>query len=87
MPQEPEIPDSNEPKSIEDRLNDLLENTYSANKPYRVMFLANNQGSGVSYKKGQDMRLSVTVCFIMYNEPSMSTSFLSQAGGEDDGIF
>lgn len=87
MPQEPEIPDNNEPKSIEDRLNDLLENTYSANKPYRVMFLANNQGSGVSYKEGQDMRLSVTVCFIMYNEPSMSTSFLSQAGGEDDGIF
>ena len=85
MPQEQKIPDNNEPKSIEDRLNDLLENTYAANKPYRVMFLANNQG-GVSYKEGQDMRLSVTVCFIMYNEPSMSTSFLSQAGSDDDGI-
>ena len=71
-----------EPKSIEERLNDLLEQT-SANMPYRITFLAN---TGDSYKSVQNMRLSVTVCFIMYNEPSRETSFLNNTESGDNAI-
>lgn len=71
-----------EPKSIEERLNDLLEQT-SANMPYRITFLAN---SSDNYKSVQNMRLSVTVCFIMYNEPSRETSFLNDTESGDDAI-
>lgn len=86
MTQEPQMPDNDEPESIEDRLNDLLENTHTSNKPYTFMYLTNNEGNGVSYKEGQDMRLSVTVCFIMYNEPSIETSFLSQIRSGNNGV-
>lgn len=87
-PSEPETPEDNPPKTIEDRLNDLLENTASFKKPYEIVFLTNKQGesSDVSYKEGQDMRLAVTVCFIMFQEPSMSTSFLTQMESETNGI-
>ena len=72
-----------EPKSIEERLNDLLEQTSVKNMPYRITFLAN---TGDSYKSVQNMRLSVTVCFIMYNEPSRETSFLNNTESGDDAI-
>lgn len=72
-----------EPKSIEERLNDLLEQTSVKNMPYRITFLANTGGS---YKSVQNMRLSVTVCFIMYNEPSRETSFLNNTESGDDAI-
>ena len=86
-PSEPETSEEDPPKTIEDRLNDLLENTASFKKPYEIVFLTNKQGeSDVSYKEGQDMRLAVTVCFIMYQEPSMSTSFLSQMESDANGI-
>lgn len=73
-----------EPKSIEERLNDLLEQTSVQNVPYRITFLAN---SSDSYKSVQNMRLSVTVCVIMYNEPSRETSFLNDTESGDDAIF
>ena len=87
LPQPTEPPAKEEtpkdkPKSIEERLNDLLEQT-SANMPYRITFLAN---TGDSYKSVQNMRLSVTVCFIMYNEPSRETSFLNNTESGDDAI-
>lgn len=72
-----------EPKSIEERLNDLLEQTSVQNVPYRITFLAN---SSDNYKSVQNMRLSVTVCFIMYNEPSRETSFLNNTESGDDAI-
>lgn len=81
-PSEKEETPKDEPKSIEERLNDLLEQT-SANMPYRITFLAN---TGDSYKSVQNMRLSVTVCFIMYNEPSRETSFLNNTESGDDAI-
>lgn len=86
QPTEPPVTEEapkDEPKSIEERLNDLLEQTSVKNMPYRITFLAN---TGDSYKSVQNMRLSVTVCFIMYNEPSRETSFLNNTESGDDAI-
>lgn len=86
QPTEPPVTEEapkDEPKSIEERLNDLLEQTSVKNMPYRITFLAN---TGDSYKSVQNMRLSVTVCFIMYNEPSRETSFLNDTESGDDAI-
>ena len=83
-PSEKEETPKDEPKSIEERLNDLLEQTSAKNMPpYRITFLAN---SSDSYKSVQNMRLSVTVCFIMYNEPSRETSFLNNTESGDNAI-
>ena len=83
-PSEKEETPKDEPKSIEERLNDLLEQTSAKNMPsYRITFLAN---TGDSYKSVQNMRLSVTVCFIMYNEPSRETSFLNNTESGDNAI-
>lgn len=82
-PPEKEEAPKDEPKSIEERLNDLLEQTSVKNMPYRITFLAN---TGDSYKSVQNMRLSVTVCFIMYNEPSRETSFLNNTESGDNAI-
>lgn len=83
-PPEKEETPKDEPKSIEERLNDLLEQTSAKNMPpYRTTFLAN---SSDSYKSVQNMRLSVTVCFIMYNEPSRETSFLNNTESGDNAI-
>ena len=38
------------------------------------------------YKAGQQMRLNVTVCLIMYNEPSFENSFLNKTESEQDAI-
>lgn len=86
QPTEPPVTEEapkDEPKSIEERLNDLLEQTSVKNMPYRIIFLAN---SSDSYKSVQNMRLSVTVCFIMYNEPSRETSFLNNTESGDNAI-
>lgn len=90
MVQVPAIPDTQadpilppveeqQPERIEDRLNNLLKETsYSENQPYKVVFLSNTQKElKPEYKVGQQMRLNVTVCLIMYNEPSQATSFLN----------
>lgn len=85
LPSEPPIAEEpkDEHKSIEDRLNDLLEQTSAIGKPYRIAFLANSNGG---YKSIQNMRLSVTVCFIMYNEPSKETSFLNNTESDANAI-
>ncbi len=77
---EPETPkptqppaEDNKPKTIEDRLNELLKQTAGSNVQYKAVFLANTEPI---YKAGQKMRLSVTVCFVMYTEPTVETSFL-----------
>ena len=78
-----------QPESIEDRLNDLLQQTsYTTQKPYKVVFLTNTQNEKptTEYKAGQQMRLNVTVCLIMYNEPSFENSFLNKTESNSDAI-
>ncbi len=94
---ESEKPEEKPDENINDRLDDLLKETaYSSqkysfnylvnqNKGYSISFLANDKQ--VEYKSGQDMRLAVTVCLIMFNEPSSETSFYNSAAkGEVDEI-
>lgn len=90
-PAEPIIPPAQDkqPESIEDRLDDLLKQTsYTTQKPYKVVFLTNTQNEQpkAEYKAGQQMRLNVTVCLIMYNEPSFENSFLNKTESEQDAI-
>lgn len=82
-------PDENEkPGNIEDRLNDLLKQTAKdSGEKYEVIFLTeNNSGDETEYKPGQQMRLNVTVCLIMYNEPSVENSFLVKVESDSDEI-
>ena len=90
-PAEPIIPPAQDkqPESIEDRLDDLLQQTsYTTQKLYKVVFLTNTQTEPpkAEYKAGQQMRLNVTVCLIMYNEPSFENSFLNKTESEQDAI-
>ena len=74
-----------EDKNIEDRLNELLR-TGLFNNTYRVMPLTNTIAE--TDILSSDMRLSFTVCFIMFNEPSDETSFINITETEDaDGVF
>ena len=89
-PEEPSAPpaEDKQPESIEDRLNDLLQQTsYRPSAPYKVVFLTNTENTPVTeYKAGQQMRLNVTVCLIMYNEPSFENSFLNKTESDADAI-
>ena len=52
-----------------------------------VKFLTNTENTPVTeYKAGQQMRLNVTVCLIMYNEPSFENSFLNKTESDADAI-
>ena len=78
-----------QPESIEDRLDDLLQQTsYTTQKLYKVVFLTNTQTEPpkAEYKAGQQMKLNVTVCLIMYNEPSFENSFLNKTESDSDAI-
>ena len=84
-----------QPESIEDRLNDLLQQTsykaqtsYRTQIPYKVVFLTNTntEQPTAEYKAGQQMKLNVTVCLIMYNEPSFENSFLNKTESDSDAI-
>ena len=68
-------PAPEEPKSIDDRIEQLLELTdFSKNcTNYGVKFLTNNSSV---YKEGQDMRLAITVCLIMFDEPVLNSTTL-----------
>lgn len=85
------LPDE-ENKTIEDRLNDLLNISVSSNITYRVIPLNN-----VVYQEpllySNNMRLSFTICLTMFNEPSPDTSFIKlkpdtaeEITEEDDGV-
>ena len=91
-PEEPQEPLNEDEKSesIEERLNDLLSQTaYVNNKLYRAVFLTENKNDfpETGYKAGQQMRLNVTVCLIMYNEPCFESSFLNKTESENDAVF
>lgn len=74
-----------EDKNIEDRLNELLK-TGLFNNTYRVMPLTNTIAE--TDILSSEMRLSFTVCLIMFNEPSDETSFINITETEDaDGVF
>ena len=74
-----------EDKNIEDRLNELLK-TGLFNNTYRVMPLTNTIDE--TDILSSEMRLSFTVCLIMFNEPSDETSFINITETEDaDGVF
>lgn len=74
-----------ENKNIEDRLNELLR-TGLFNNTYRVMPLTNTIAE--TDILSSEMRLSFTVCLIMFNEPSDETSFINITETEDaDGVF
>ena len=77
------VPEENKPRSIEERINELLKETSMQEVSYKVIRLTNTEPI---YKKGQDMRLSVTVCFVMYTEPSSETSFLKHTGSEENEV-
>ena len=66
----------------------LQQTSYTTQKPYKVVFLTNTQNEPpkAEYKAGQQMRLNVTVCLIMYNEPSFENSFLNKTESEQDAI-
>ena len=68
---EQEILPENKREDINDRLNSLLEPTYSRTQQGSIMLLTNKTA-----KSSQDMRLAVTVCFVMFTEPSESHSIL-----------
>ena len=71
IPAVPELPQTPEPtaeptpppedRTIDERLSGLLENTAYRGR-YRAKLLANNGGD--------DMRLSITVCFVMFKDPA-----------------
>lgn len=74
-----------EDKNIEDRLNDLLK-TGVFNPTYKVIPLTNTVAE--TEILSNEMRLSFTVCLIMFNEPSEETSFINITEAEDEnGVF
>ena len=87
-PIEPSAGDD-QPESIEDRLNKLLQLTsYKSYKPYKAAYLSNTENyiSTIKYKEGQQMKLNVTICLIMYNTPSFENSFLKKTESDADAI-
>lgn len=78
-------PATEPPKSIDERLDQLLElMAYtSGNSGYEVMLLTNNN---YEYKEGQDMRLAITLCLIMFDEPSSGNSISYETESEDYGV-
>ena len=79
--------EEDKPKTIEERLNDLLTQTSSFEKPYKIVFVTNTNGEKkTEFKVGQQMKLNVTICLIMYNEPSIENSFLNKMESDADAI-
>lgn len=65
-------------KSITDRLDELLEQTRFSGK-FKVVLLTNVQEPDDSETiAGDDMRLAVTLCFLMFEKPDISNSFMTQ---------
>ena len=77
-------------ENIKDRLDRLLEQTTYSNPGYSVIFLTGNEqaedGTDETIRKGQDMRLAVTVCLTMFNPPSDKTSFMNRFGERENAV-
>lgn len=70
-PEESKPTQPSEDKSIDERLDSLLQQTGSFGN-YKIMLLTNNTEN---FDVGSEMRLAVTVCFIMFEKPSPATSY------------
>lgn len=71
-----------EPEADSEALNPVTEQT-SLNGGQSIVLLAN----AVQRERGQNMRLAMTVCLVMFQPPSSATSFLNGQTGENNGIF
>ena len=72
-----QIPETNpesKDENINDRINNLLMHTKYIPHNYEIKLLENKETKNV-----QEMRLAVTVCFVMFNEPTAENSFLLKA--------
>ncbi|MBS7306106.1 MAG: hypothetical protein KIG39_05535 [Lachnospiraceae bacterium] len=83
VPEISPVPES--PKSIDERLDQLLElmSFRYGNTGYELMLLTDNN---YEYKEGQDMRLAITLCFIMFDEPASGNSIVFETENEDYGV-
>ena len=84
-PKTPEVkePEPKEPDSIDKRLDKLLEKTSYTPKKNGLVLLANEN---TEYFEEREMKMSVTVCFIMFQKPSKETSFLTYTEAEENGV-
>lgn len=73
------------PKSIDERLDQLLDLMAFkyGNTGYEVRLLTNNR---YEYKEGQDMRLAVTLCLIMFDEPVLGNADLFETENSEYGV-
>ena len=72
-----------EPDSIDKRLDKLLELTKYTPENNGILLLANEN---TEYLAEREMKLSVTVCFIMFQKPTKETSFLTYTEAQDNGV-
>ncbi|GEM_PF-3301813 len=73
-------------ENIKDRLDRLLEQTGYSNIGYSVIFLTGTAETDETIRKGQDMRLAVTVCLTMFNAPSDETSFMNRFRERENAV-
>lgn len=67
--------------SIEERLNELLKiNSFASYRPVPIAGIASVSNDTSS----EEIRLSLTICLIMFNEPSPETSFLAEQESEEN---
>ena len=73
------------PKSIDERLDQLLELMAFkyGDTGYEVRLLTNNK---YEYKEGQDMRLAITLCLIMFDEPVLGNANLYETEIDEYGV-
>lgn len=79
------VPTPEAPKNLDERIDQLLElMAYRyGNTGYEVQLLTNNK---YEYKEGQDMRLAITVCLIMFDEPAPGETLFYDMGDGNYGI-
>lgn len=75
-PDTPAPSEESKEKSITERLDELLEQT-SQTVSYQVVFLTNIPDD-LETVSGQEMRLAVTICFLMFEKPGLSNSFMTE---------
>lgn len=73
------------PKSIDERIDQLLKlMAFSpGNIGYEIELLTNNN---YEYKEGQDMRLAITLCIIMFDEPIPGNILLYETENGENGV-
>jgi len=77
-------PEPDVPKSIDERIDRLLEMTSFKirSNNYEIKLLTNND---YSYKDGQNMRLAITMCLIMFDEPGLESTVIYETETDEHG--